>query len=75
MATVGDIPRLVRLRYGEPYCEGCGDTLAPGMLVAWWPVAAGRETRSTVYCSDCHRARVEVVCGKRRGARSRGRRL
>jgi integrase len=40
------IPILVPLRYGNPYCENCRDTLAPGMLVAWWRV--GKHRRRTV---------------------------
>ncbi len=58
---VDEIPKLVPLRYGNPYCTGCGDTLHEGWLVAWW-----RERRrdgawgAVVYCAACHNDRVRV---------------
>jgi hypothetical protein len=28
-------PKLVSLKWGNPYCEDCGDDLKPGWRVAW----------------------------------------
>jgi hypothetical protein len=53
-------PPLVPLDYGNPYCEDCGDTLAPGMLVAWWKVIRQGEVYKTVVCAACHRGRVKA---------------
>ena len=36
--NLDQIPRLTRLRYGNPFCEECRDVLQPGWLVAWWRV-------------------------------------
>jgi hypothetical protein len=60
-------PKLVKLRYGEPYCEACRDRLSPGMLVAWWRVR-GRNGRwrKAVFCAACHGDRVRMVKGRRR---------
>lgn len=56
-----EIPKLVRLEYGNPYCEMCRNTLAPGQLVAWWRTqqADGR-VRLAVHCAACHHDRVRV---------------
>jgi hypothetical protein len=62
------IPQLVALRYGNPYCAVCKNTLHPGWLVAWWPTKAGRKT---VYCSACHRERAHAVADSVQGRRSR----
>src|SRR5713226_2822359 len=56
------IPKLVPLKYGEPYCEDCRCMIRPGELVAWWWVrdGAGR-TRRTAVCARSHRDRVDLM--------------
>jgi hypothetical protein len=65
-------PTLVRLRYGEPYCEECRDRLRPGMLVAWWRVLTKTgKLRKAVFCAACHRDRLRVTAETRRRSRRR----
>jgi hypothetical protein len=56
------IPKLVPLRFGNPYCAACRTTLHPGWLVAWWPTKRGRKS---VHCAACHRDRVRVLNARR----------
>ena len=52
-------PKLVRLRYGNPYCELCRDELKPGDRVAWWRIqGSDNRPRPAVYCANCHHASV-----------------
>ena len=53
-------PKLVPLRHGTPYCEGCRGGLKPGEQVAWWRVPYRGGIRKTVYCAACHRGRLRV---------------
>jgi len=56
-----DVPKLVPLKYGNPYCQECRERLHPGMLVAWWKVftRAGQQ-RSAVYCAACHHGKAAL---------------
>ena len=56
------IPKLVSLRYGNPYCAVCKNTLHPGWLVAYWPTRSGKKN---VHCKSCHEARITVLIGRR----------
>jgi hypothetical protein len=59
--NLDQIPRLEPLRYGNPYCEECRDTLQPGWLVAWWRVKdANGRWRKAVLCAACHHSRARV---------------
>lgn len=60
-------PKLTPLRYGNPYCESCGDTLRPGMLVAWWPTRSNNgKTRKAVWCAACHHDKTRALHPKQR---------
>jgi hypothetical protein len=49
------VPQLVRLEYGAPFCELCKETIPVGGLVGWWQVVdRGGRKRSTAYCEVCH---------------------
>jgi hypothetical protein len=57
-----ETPKLVRLKYGNPYCQESRDPLQPGMLVAWWKVfTRGGQQRSAVYCAACHRGTQRML--------------
>lgn len=65
-----EIPKLVPLKYGSPYCEECEEELKPGMRVAWWRVSlANGGTRLGVHCAACHHAKTTVRKTNRRRRR------
>ena len=69
--NLDQIPRLTRLRYGNPFCEECRDVLQPGWLVAWWRVRdANGRWRKAVLCAACHHNRVRVRRLRRRNTRA-----
>ena len=52
-------PQLVPLRYGDPYCELCRETIAVGDQVAWyWVRGRDGRRRRTAYCATCHYANL-----------------
>jgi hypothetical protein len=54
-------PPLVPLRYGEPYCELCKETITPPGPVAWYRVRGGDgRLRRTAYCATCHHENVRA---------------
>ena len=65
------LPSLVRLRYGEVYCELCRGKIRAGEPVGWWTLESrGRPSRNAVYCGTCHRANLRA--GRALRARSSG---
>ena len=54
-------PKLVRLRFGQPYCELCREIVRVGEQVGWWKVPGrGGRMRKTAYCATCHSANLRA---------------
>jgi hypothetical protein len=53
------VPPLIKLEYGDVFCELCKRSIPTGGLVAWWQVVrrGGRRTW-TAYCSTCHHTNI-----------------